>query len=176
MQFCWEKLKFPVIGRIPGPFTLEGGDFIPAGPDLCFIGTGLRTCEGAVKYMMENDLFGTRRVAVVRDIFDRNQDRMHLDCVFNILSFDCCIALETLLGPTNPRRRLVQEWTRNLDGEYRLTQSDVEFSEYLRYQVPFHDGCQATRVPHHSHHGASAAQVRLQLCEHGRLPHPCCAP
>ncbi len=73
MKFCWDKLGYTVVGEIPDPFTLEGGDFLPAGPDMCFIGTGLRTCEGAIKYMLEKDLFGTRRVAVVRDIFDRDQ-------------------------------------------------------------------------------------------------------
>jgi len=132
MKFCWERLGYQVVGEIPEPFTLEGGDFIPSGRDLCFIGTGLRTDDGAVKYMLEKDLFGTRRVAVVRDIFDRDQDRMHLDCVFNILGYDCCVVLDTIIGETSMQRRLVTEYTRSQNGEYRVTQFDVEFSKYLK--------------------------------------------
>jgi hypothetical protein len=43
---------------------------------------------------MRRDLLGTRRFAVVRDDFDRHQDRMHLDCVFSVLGGNACIMLE----------------------------------------------------------------------------------
>jgi arginine deiminase len=99
------------VGHVPEPHTLEGGDFLPAGPDLCFLGVrlffrsacvcvqpygrekangnvldgacvscqvGPRTSEGAAQYLMDNDLFGTRRVAVVKDVFERSQKHMHL--------------------------------------------------------------------------------------------------
>jgi len=66
MKFFFEKLQLKVIGEIPDSCKLEGGDFFPAGDDLCFIGVGLRSDEGAVKYMLDNDLFGTNRVAVER--------------------------------------------------------------------------------------------------------------
>lgn len=39
---------------------------------------GLRSNMYAVNYMMERDLFGTRKVAVVKDYFDQDQQRMHL--------------------------------------------------------------------------------------------------
>jgi len=38
---------------------------------LAFIGVGPTTDEAAVRYLLENDAFGTTRVAVVRDLFDR---------------------------------------------------------------------------------------------------------
>jgi hypothetical protein len=68
--------------------------------------------------MLRHKLFGTKRVAVVRDIFDRRQDRMHLvrtcteefkinlrqDTIFNIASDSCVVALETVLGKDSLRR------------------------------------------------------------------------
>ncbi len=47
------------------------------------------------------------------------QDRMHLDCVFSIVSDSVCIMLEEMMGEGSPTRRLVDEYTkarRNGDG------------------------------------------------------------
>ncbi|KAK4524077.1 hypothetical protein GAYE_SCF01G1976 [Galdieria yellowstonensis] len=134
MEFCFRKLGFKIIDRIPPPAHLEGGDFFPAGDDLCFIGVGLRTDMHAVMYMLEKDLFGTRKVAVVRDEYDHNQDRMHLDCVFNILSDDCVLLLEDMVGANNPIQRLVDEYVKKENGQYVLERSNIEFSDYLRGQ------------------------------------------
>lgn len=60
--------------RAPG--YLEGGDFFPAGKDLCFIGVGLRSNAEAVEQLLREDLFGTTRVAVVRDELECSQCRM----------------------------------------------------------------------------------------------------
>ena len=45
MEFVFKKLGIQVAGKIPAETgaTLEGGDFLPAGKDICFIGCGLRT-------------------------------------------------------------------------------------------------------------------------------------
>jgi hypothetical protein len=40
--------------------------------------TGLGTDEAAVHLMMSKDAFGHRRVAIVRDLFDRSIERKHL--------------------------------------------------------------------------------------------------
>ena len=76
--------------------------------------------------------------------------------MFNIASDRCVVLQESLIGPTaplryvttslsvvnphlrtdTPKRRLVDEYTRDEDGRYRLTQWDVEFSQYLCDQVP----------------------------------------
>lgn len=134
LEFCLRKLSLRVIGRIPAPDAfLEGGDFFPAGPDLCFIGVGPRTNMQAVSYMLENDMFGTRRVAVVRDDYERRQERMHLDTVFNLLSSDCVLMLREMMGDDSPTRRLVDEWVRDADGVlYVKGRTDVEFSLYVR--------------------------------------------
>lgn len=134
LEFCLRKLFLRVIGRIPEPDAfLEGGDFFPAGPDLCFIGVGPRTNMQAVSYMLEHDMFGTRRVAVVRDDYERRQERMHLDTVFNLLSSDCVLMLRDMMGDDSPTRRLVDEWVRDADGApYVKGRTDVEFSQYVR--------------------------------------------
>jgi arginine deiminase len=53
---------------------------------------------------MEHDLFGTERVAVVRDLFDRQQARMHLDCVFNIAHDGVAVLMESAVGPKAVKR------------------------------------------------------------------------
>ena len=54
---------------------------------------------------MDKDLLGTRRLAVVQDEFEQCQDRMHLDCVFNILGKTCCVLAEDVIGADKPFRR-----------------------------------------------------------------------
>ena len=98
MKHCLQHLGLNPIGSIPAPFTLEGGDFIPAGEDLCFLGVGIRTSIHAARYMLDNDLYGTRRVALVQDVFEQCQYRMHLDTVFNIASEKVAVMLSTIMG------------------------------------------------------------------------------
>eukprot|EP01060_Flectonema_neradi_P000587 TRINITY_DN10360_c0_g1_i1.p1 TRINITY_DN10360_c0_g1~~TRINITY_DN10360_c0_g1_i1.p1 ORF type:complete len:808 (+),score=179.69 TRINITY_DN10360_c0_g1_i1:136-2559(+) len=132
VQFCLEKLGLNVLGKIEAPGTLEGGDFYPCGTDLCFIGMGIRTNDHAIQFMMKKKMFGTRRVAVVADLFDRNQARMHLDCVANIASDNCWVVRESILGKLNPKRRLVTEYVLDeVTGEYKPSIEHMEFGEYL---------------------------------------------
>lgn len=137
MNFCFNKLNVPILGKIEAPGTCEGGDFISAGADLCFIGTGLRTNQNAIDQLLQNDWFGTRRVAVCRDLFDCDQQRMHLDTVFNICSNDCVVMLDAMIGENSPIRRLVTEYTQIDDPqsgrkEYIVTRRDVELSKYVQ--------------------------------------------
>ena len=151
LEFCFKKIGLPVIGRVVAPGYLEGGDFYPAGPDLCLIGIGLRSNQEAAEQLMEGRLVGTSRVAVVRDEFEKDQTRMHLDCIFNIVSDDVVLLAEDVIGEASPLRRLVDEYERIDDGEetpvggaaaapagageakkrYRLARSGVEFSRFL---------------------------------------------
>lgn len=146
MEFCFKKLGLNVIGRIPFPGHMEGGDFFPAGENLSLIGIGPRSDWAAVQYLLKEDLIGTERVAVVMDQFEQKQERMHLDTVFNLLSADCCLMLEEMMGPTSPTRRMVNEYVyekgRPVDsadlgctvGGYVLNRKGVEFSQYMRDQ------------------------------------------
>ena len=63
----------PVVGEIEAPGYLEGGDFFPAGRDLALVGIGLRSNFEACHQLMERDLLGTRRLAVVKDQFEQHQ-------------------------------------------------------------------------------------------------------
>lgn len=131
MKFCFEKLGVPIIGNVTAPGTLEGGDFFPAGMDLCMVGVGLRSNMEAVRYLLDNDLFGTERVAVVKDYFDQHQQRMHLDTVFNIIGPKVCIMLKDIQGKQSPLRRLVDEYRRDATGKYFVARHDIEFLEYV---------------------------------------------
>ncbi|GAM26969.1 hypothetical protein SAMD00019534_101440 [Acytostelium subglobosum LB1] len=132
MKLCFDILGLPVIGEVPNPGKLEGGDFYPMGQDICYIGVGLRSNFAAVDYLMANDLLGTNRVAVVKDYFDLHQQRMHLDTVFNIINDRVMLILQDICGEQSPIRRLVDEYKKNQDtGKYELARHDVEFSQYL---------------------------------------------
>ena len=135
MRFCFDKLGLRVAGEVEEPAYLEGGDYYPAGPGLAFLGVGMRTNFEAAAQLMEKDLLGTRRLAVVRDDFEQCQDRMHLDCVFNILGKSCCVLAEDVIGADKPFRRVVDEYERAGPGqryEKNTTRSGMEFSEYLK--------------------------------------------
>ena len=43
---------------------------------------------------------------------------MHLDCVFSILGEDVCLMYEDMIGKASPKKRIVQEWIRGVNGKY----------------------------------------------------------
>eukprot|EP01027_Heterolobosea_sp_BB2_P016491 GEZU01023484.1.p1 GENE.GEZU01023484.1~~GEZU01023484.1.p1 ORF type:complete len:746 (+),score=224.03 GEZU01023484.1:179-2416(+) len=136
MKYCHEVLGNKVIFECTPPLHLEGGDFFPVSEEICFIGIGPRTNESAVRELMKRDVFGTRRVAVVRNIFDRNESARHLDDVFNIVSRDCCIILDSVIGRHSLTRRLVTEYFKDdttPNGRYYVSARDVELSEYMAH-------------------------------------------
>lgn len=144
MQFCFNKLGLNVVGRVPSPGYLEGGDFFPAGPQLSLLGIGPRSDWHAAKYLLQQDLFGTDLVAIVKDELERTQERMHLDTVFNILNSECCLMLADMIGENSPTKRVVDEYVHcssplaegidnsNAIGNYVVRQRDVEFSKYMK--------------------------------------------
>ena len=73
MRFALRKLGLPIIGQIEAPGFLEGGDFFAAGRSLAMVGIGLRSNMEACQQLMEGDLLGTERLAVVRDDFEQSQ-------------------------------------------------------------------------------------------------------
>ena len=85
MKQVFKNLKVEVIGEVKEGY-LEGGDFFVAREDLSMCGLGLRTNIEGIHYLMENDLLGTRYMAICHDEYDLDQQRMHLDTYFNILS------------------------------------------------------------------------------------------
>ena len=69
----YQNAGLPVVGEIRAPGYLEGGDFFPAGRDLALVGIGLRSNLEAARQLMDGDLLGTSRLAVVRDDFEQHQ-------------------------------------------------------------------------------------------------------
>mmetsp|Transcript_38930 Transcript_38930/g.110193 ORF Transcript_38930/g.110193 Transcript_38930/m.110193 type:complete len:362 (-) Transcript_38930:174-1259(-) len=121
MKTVLTKIGLDVISEIDEPGFLEGGDFFAAGRDLALLGVGLRSNLEAAKQLMDRDLLGTRRLAIVRDDFEQHQDRMHLDCCFSILTDKTCLMLEEMIGKDSKTHRLVDEYTKDTNGKYQLT-------------------------------------------------------
>jgi hypothetical protein len=133
LEFIFSKMNLPILRFIPEPLKLCGGDYIPVAEDLCFMGTGLGTDEAAVRYMLAKDVFGHKKVAVVRDLFDRTPVRRTLESVFKLVDKDCIIVLESILGRENLRRRLVDEYVK-VGSKYEMVRMGIELGDYLEDQ------------------------------------------
>ena len=98
MKQVFENLNATVLGILSKKYDknafLEGGDFFVAKQDLSMLGVGLRTSIKGAEYLMENDFLGTRYLAIIYDEEDKDQQRMHLDTYFNILSDKYVIVLD----------------------------------------------------------------------------------
>ena len=123
-----------------GGVCLEGGDFIPAGK-IAFIGQGLRTTEGAVRQLLDKDVFGSETVVVVKDLW-KNQAQLHLDTYFNIIAPDLAVMVETRMNrdaegmsrEVSPELRLRADVYAAGKGGYTLARRDVDFQAYLEEQ------------------------------------------
>ena len=98
MKQVFENLNVKILGTVSKQYNenafLEGGDFFVAKQDLSMLGVGLRTSMKGAEYIMENDFLGTRYMAIIYDGEDKDQQRMHLDTYFNILSDKYAIVLD----------------------------------------------------------------------------------
>jgi len=146
LTFLFRYLGFRVRASVPHPLRMSGGDYIPAG-DLCFFGTGLHTDEAALRWIMENGLIGHKRVVVVRDMFDRSDERAVLDSWFKMIDSNVILVLDSVLGERNVRRRIVDEWLHVGRGRYTCTQTGVELSVFLEKEMGYH----ILRVPESSY-------------------------
>jgi len=114
LRRTFEFLGVPAVGYItrndtPGASivsTLEGGDYVAAANNLAFLGSGLRSNDGAAAQLMGRGLLGVPRLAVVRDDGDRQQKRMHLDTVFNIVDEHHCTVWEWAITHKELQRRV----------------------------------------------------------------------
>lgn len=132
-EFCLRKLGVEPIFKVPihGDAYLEGGDFVACG-DVSFICYGMRTTWPAVEMLLENDVFGTDTVVVVKDrLF--SQAQMHLDTYFNMADDDLAVLCENRYNANtgDPEYLTVDVYMRT-DGKYVLSQTDVPFMEYLK--------------------------------------------
>lgn len=139
LRFAYEKLGITPLYQVTGSARLEGGDFIPAG-DTALIGQGLRTNAEAVRQLLQQQVFGTKRVAVVKD-FWKNQDQMHLDTYFNIIDEKLAVIVEERINQRNSdgfivkaadpaKKSLVDLYELRGDG-YVKVDSDIPFQQFV---------------------------------------------
>lgn len=151
MEQAYKNINANIVGKIPENAYLEGGDFFVAKPDLCMCGVGLRTTMSGVNYLMENDLLGTTRFAIIYDETDLDQQRMHLDTFFNILSKKYVVALDFEEVAKAEKKKVDRKVflysnaeTNEVDsgkeevkkkvGNYHLVKIFENFYEYLAYE------------------------------------------
>jgi arginine deiminase len=118
MASVWGQLGVRAIGAIRPPGTLEGGDYFAVSKEIAMMGVGLRTNFFAAKQLMDEDLIGTRRFVVVEDLEDRDQQRMHLDTVFNLCDEKLCVCLADVADDRPRFQRVAREFLRHDDGAY----------------------------------------------------------
>lgn len=131
MEIVWKQLGVNPVGKIYGTGTLEGGDFIPLSKDVCLLGVGLRTNMEAAMQLMNKDLLGTRRFVVVEDLYDRNQQRMHLDTYFNVANEHLCVCVDAVARDEPGYIRIAREFVKQGNSGYVETKQ-VPFGRWLR--------------------------------------------
>ena len=97
MKQVFENLNSTILGIVSKEYDekafLEGGDYFVAKNDISMLGVGLRSSMKGAEYLMENNFLGTRYMAIIYDDEDKDQQRMHLDTYFNILSDKYAVVL-----------------------------------------------------------------------------------
>ncbi len=139
MKFVLAKLNIEPVYEVTGRGRLEGGDYFSAG-DVAFIGQGLRTNAAGVEQLLKNKVFGLPRVAVVKDSW-KNQEQMHLDTYFNIISPHLAVLIDMRLH--RPGRPAIEGVSSRVDvyelvnGEYELRIRDRDFQDYLEKDLGY---------------------------------------
>lgn len=143
VHFAYEKLGITPVYAVTGTARLEGGDFIPAG-DTALIGQGLRTNPEAIRQLLQHKVFGSPRVAVVKDSW-KNQDQMHLDTYFNIIDKDLAVIVEEridqrdatgrIVKPADPAKRSLVDLYELKNGSYVKTASNIPFQHFVEQDL-----------------------------------------
>lgn len=145
--FALKKLGITPLWTVNGTGRVEGGDFLTAG-DTALLGQGLRTNEEAVRQLLKHHVFGTKRVAIVKDSW-KDQEQMHLDTYFNIISpklavmaanrfkASCSAEEDDEMEKIHLLKVDVYEMEDEKDEtkEYVKVKSDVDFEEFMEETV-----------------------------------------
>lgn len=131
------------IYQVQGDGFLEGGDLIMAG-DMALLGCGLRTNHQGVRQLLDNQVFGTPYVVVVKDK-RRLQDEMHLDTYFNIAGNGVAVMVDHRVDASENAHHEsssftacdVYRWS-PLNAAYELDRADVDFVKMLREELGYH--------------------------------------
>ena len=151
MKQVFKNIGADIIGELGEEGYVEGGDFFVAREDLSMLGVGLRTDMNGAKYLMKNDLLGTRYMGICLDENDLDQQRMHLDTYFNILNNDNALVIDfdevkkkenkvnnidrkVYLYDNNKDVKEIESDNKNMDnkiGEYKLIKIYDSFYTFL---------------------------------------------
>lgn len=142
-KFAIQKLGIEPLYEVKGDGRLEGGDFFPMG-EFCLIQQGMRTNFEGIRQLMENDVFGFNEVVVVKDEF-QNQEQMHLDTWFNVISDNLAVIDEFRTIPFNRLESgvvdggeaLVDIYRRRDDGTYHKLRENIPFVRYITEEKGF---------------------------------------
>jgi len=133
-----EKLSVEPIYECQEDEILEGGDYC-LHDGITYIAIGTRTNITAVKKLIEKDLFGTDKIAVIYPLHrDDDMHRIHLDCYFSAFGYKQCVLWEELIRMESNFERKVIEYIRQPDGTYQQQEKQKRLYEYLidnRYDV-----------------------------------------
>ena len=139
IKFVLHKLGIKPIYEVTGKGRLEGGDFFMAG-DVALIGNGLRTNTEGIKQLLDNKVFGTEYVVVVKDSW-KNQEQMHLDCYFNIIAPKLAVLAANRMTvdgkPASPKEVLKADIYKMVDGKYVLEKNNIDFLNYLEKTLEY---------------------------------------
>ncbi len=131
IEFCLNKIGAKPLYRINGEKAfLEGGDFLTFG-DYAFIGCGLRTTQEAINQLLSLDLFGAKKLIVVKDTW-HNQAQMHLDTYFNIIDKNLvALSQKRFNANENDSLYLKADIYEKVGDSYVKTDNDLNFVKYL---------------------------------------------
>jgi arginine deiminase len=140
IKFVLKKMGITPVYEVVGSGRLEGGDYFSAG-EVALIGQGLRTNVEGVRQLLDNQVFGTKFVAVVKDNW-KNQEEMHLDTYFNIIGPKLAVMVDLRMRgqKIDPEMQGVSSkvdvYRLEKDG-YKLVVSDRNFQDYLEEDLGF---------------------------------------
>ena len=139
IKFVLNKLGIEPVYEVAGEGRLEGGDYFSAG-DVAFIGQGLRTNAEGIRQLLDNQVFGLPRVAVVKDFWE-DQEEMHLDTYFNIINpkLAALVDLRMKLPGRDPDPMMVPlvDLYELRDGVYVKTMTDRNFQDFLEQDLGY---------------------------------------
>lgn len=149
LKQIFETKKIPILCEI-SKGHVEGGDFIPS-KDISFLGIGSRTNREGAMELMNSGHFTTKFFCMVYpDKDDTNMHRIHLDCIFNLISEKECVLWEELMvDKLSDVTRYVDVYAYNeILQTYSIVDKHLHFGEFLIQQgftiIPISSASQET--------------------------------
>ncbi|GJQ08742.1 hypothetical protein GpartN1_g533.t1 [Galdieria partita] len=108
---------------------LSNEDVVWIDEKMCLVGIGLRTNYDGFTKALYSGIFNSKRVAAVRDIFDRSVSHATLSSCVKVVSDDIVVILDSVQNPL--KRRLVNLYFETEKFHFSLERHDMDFTEFL---------------------------------------------